>query len=168
MEVNRLLESGKSLVDRLSLSIIQPEEERLDVEISAFNLKEAVKSIVTANWGYLITITGLDIPPKVEMDNQAGSPGELEALYHFANENAIITLRVKIPYSNPQIESICDLIPSASLYERELMELFGFDFVNTPNREKLVLPDTWPDEVYPLRKSFTGLADQEKNKEEKK
>ena len=39
MEVNRLLESGKSLVDRLSLSIIQPEEERLDVEISAFNLK---------------------------------------------------------------------------------------------------------------------------------
>jgi Ni,Fe-hydrogenase III component G len=29
--------------------------------------------------------------------------------------------------------------------------------VGTPDPGKLLLPDDWPDGVYPLRKSFTGL-----------
>ena len=36
------------------------------------------------------------------------------------------------------------MIPSATLYEREAGELFGVDFVGTPNTEHLLLPDDWP------------------------
>jgi Ni,Fe-hydrogenase III component G len=46
------------------------------------------------------------------------------------------------------------------------MELFGFDLLNTPNTEKLVLPDSWPEGVYPLRKSFTNLQDLESTTKE--
>jgi Ni,Fe-hydrogenase III component G len=71
-----------------------------------------------------------------------------------------------VPYSKPQIDSICGIIPSATIYEREVIELFGFNLLNTPNTEKLILPDSWPDGVYPLRKSFTRLQDLETSKKE--
>jgi len=58
------------------------------------------------------------------------------------------------------------LIPSATIYEREAIELFGFDLVNTPSTDRLVLPDSWPDGVYPMRKSFTSLQPEEIEKKE--
>jgi Ni,Fe-hydrogenase III component G len=110
--------------------------------------------MMDARWGYLMAITGID-HPAVEGQTE----GVLEAVYFFANEAAIAGLRVAVPYSQAKLPSICDIAPSATLYERELMELFGFDVENTPVRDHLVLPDDWPDGVYPMRKSFTGLAD---------
>jgi len=36
--------------------------------------------------------------------------------------------------------------------EREMHELLGVNFPGHPNLKKLLLPDDWPDGVYPLRK----------------
>jgi Ni,Fe-hydrogenase III component G len=166
METIKLLESGKLFLEKWIESSSSPDEYRLDICVLSENIKPVVQSLVENRWGYLITITGLDIPPVYDQDNNEIQPGQLEALYHFANDAAIITIRVKVPYSNPQIDSICDLIPSATIYEREVIELFGFDLLNTPNSEKLILPDSWPDGVYPLRKSFTNLQDLETSKKE--
>jgi Ni,Fe-hydrogenase III component G len=89
----------------------------------------------------------------------------VELLYHFCNGAAIITMRMKLPYANAAIDSICEVIPSATLYEREASELLGVDFIGTPSTEHLLLPDEWPVNVYPLRKSFTGLEKQNKVEE---
>jgi Ni,Fe-hydrogenase III component G len=159
MEAINLLESGKLILEKWIERSQTTDENRLDIWISTANLKPAVQSLVEIRWGYLITITGLDIPPVHDQDNNELQPGQLEALYHFANDADIITIRVKVPYSKPQIDSICEIIPSATIYEREVIELFGFDLLNTPNTEKLILPDSWPEGVYPLRKSFTNLQD---------
>ncbi len=35
--------------------------------------------------------------------------------------------------------------------------MFGITVEGTPVTDKLLLPDDWPDGVYPLRKSFTGF-----------
>ena len=88
--------------------------------------------------------------------------GNVEVLYHFCSGPAILTLRVSLPYAQASLDSICDVIPSASLYEREAMELLGVEFVGTPSTEHLLLPDQWPENVFPLRKSFTGLDHPEK------
>lgn len=166
MEAINLLESGKIILEKWIERSQTTDENHLDIWISTENLKPAVKSLVENHWGYLITITGLDIPPVNDHDKNEIQPGQLEALYHFANDADIITIRVKVPYSKPQIDSICDIIPSATIYEREVIELFGFDLLNTPNTEKLILPDSWPEGVYPLRKSFTNLQDLETSKKE--
>lgn len=167
MMTENLLQAGKLMLDPMVQEINSPEENRLDVWVSPGDFKNAIQSLVENHWGYLMTITGLDIPPVYDQDNNEIQQGQLEGLYHFANEAAIITVRVKVPYSNPQIDSICDLIPSATIYEREVIELLGFEIVNTPNTDKLVLPDSWPEGVFPLRKSFTSLQDLEiKNKEQ--
>jgi NADH-quinone oxidoreductase subunit D len=125
-----------------------PEPHRLDVGISPDHLLAAAKALAESRWGYLSAITGLDLGA------QNGEGGELEALYHFCAGRAVLTLRVKLPYLKTIVPSICEFFPYASLYERELMEMFGIWVSNTPNSDRLFLPDDWPVGVYPLRKAF--------------
>jgi NADH:ubiquinone oxidoreductase subunit C len=152
------------------------------VVVKREHLLEAVKALVDARWGYLITITGLDLPwpkpaaakaavapkpdataaPKPPSEAMAAEAGpmedKIEALYHFTEGPVVATLRVTVPYADPRVPSICPLVPTATLYERELQEMFGFVVEGTPVNDRLVLPDDWPDGVYPLRKSFKGLG----------
>jgi NADH:ubiquinone oxidoreductase subunit C len=147
----------------------RPEEHRLDVVVPRERLVEATAALTEAHWGYLAAITGLDLPaarttakvttlapPAQDQDPGAGAD-RLEGLYHFCEDAAVVTLRVEIPYSDPTVPTICDLIPSATLYERELSEMFGITVEGTPVRDRLLLPEDWPEGVYPMRKSFSGL-----------
>jgi NADH-quinone oxidoreductase subunit D len=47
-----------------------------------------------------------------------------------------------------------DLMPGSTFHEMEVNDLLGVEFEGNPNRGHLVLPDTWPEGVYPLRKDF--------------
>ena len=49
--------------------------------------------------------------------------------------------------------SCTDFLPAAEWIEREIAEMFGVKFTGHPQPETLLLPDDWPDGVYPLRKS---------------
>ncbi len=161
MEINEPLEGIQQLICEYISSSNLPEDNRLDIWVKSEDFKRVIKIIVDNRWGYLMTITGLDIPAVLNEENKEIQPGKLEALYHFANEASVLTIRVKVPYEKPQIDSICDLIFSATLYEREMIELFGFDIVDTPSRDRLVLPDSWPEGVFPLRKSYTSTNQEE-------
>lgn len=151
------------------------EEYRLDAYLSADRLLESVKIMQQLGWTYLSAITGLDLPipgpaaagapatgnPKSLQDQpeagtEAVGEGRIELLYHFCRGKAIITLRTSLPYSAPIAPSVCGLIPYATLYEREIIEMFGVTLTGTPSTSRLLLPDDWPDGVYPLRKGFTG------------
>ncbi|NTV37174.1 MAG: NADH-quinone oxidoreductase subunit C, partial [Anaerolineaceae bacterium] len=93
-----------------------------------------------------------------------GTPGagaHFEVLYTFFEGAAVANMRVSLSYDKPVLPTICDIIPSATLYERELMELFGVTIDGTPSLDRLILSDDWPEGVYPLRKSFTGLDSQQ-------
>lgn len=114
-----------------------------DVVVSRADLLSVVQRLQEAQWGYLAAITGLD----------AGSDtGQLEILYHFCSGADTVTLRLLVDRTAPHIDSLCSLIPSASLLERELSEMFGIVVVGTPNPAHLFLPDDWPENLYPLRK----------------
>jgi Ni,Fe-hydrogenase III component G len=92
----------------------------------------------------------------------AAVEGHVEALYHFCEGAAVLTLRMSVPYSHAELDSICGILPAASLYEREFMEMFGVALRGSPDNARLLLADNWPEGVYPLRKSFTGLEHTEK------
>lgn len=151
MDTKSLLEAGKAILAPWTVKVEAPEEDRADVYLAPENLVEATRAIFTAGGWHLSAITGLDIPMSET------SEGEIEILYHFCQGAAVVSLRARVSYGMPEIPSICEVIPSANLYERELVEMFGVIIDGTPMRTKLLLPDDWPDWVYPLRKSFTGL-----------
>jgi NADH:ubiquinone oxidoreductase subunit C len=175
MDTAGLLLTAEELVKPYSQVVTRPEQNRMDIVVSAEHLPEAVSTLLAAHWGYLSAITGLDYPgaspaasDEKQWDRLAAEDsnmsveqheGHIEALYHFTDMDAVLTFRVLLHYNNPVLPTLCDLIPSATLYEREMIEMFGVTIKGTPSTEKLLLPDDWPDGVYPLRKSFQGFSE---------
>ena len=169
MDAQQNLATAEALLGRFTVGAAAHAPGRLDAVIRPQDLTAAVRALIDARWGYLAAITGLDHPwprpPKAapapgESVQPAPGPVEdrLEALYHFVNGAAVATLRVSVPYHDTRLPTICPIIPSATLYERELQEMFGFVIEGTPDPGRLLLPDDWPDGVYPLRKAFSGLG----------
>jgi Ni,Fe-hydrogenase III component G len=145
--VENVLQNAEQLLAPWAAGASRPEPRRLDAALAASDLLAAVSALQGAHWGYLTAITGLDLGP---------AAGEIEALYHFVSGAAVLTLRVRMPRAAPRVPSLCEIIPSATLYERELREMLGVEVVGTPNTDRLYMPDDWPEGVYPLRKDFVG------------
>jgi ech hydrogenase subunit E len=122
-----------------------PEEGRMDVVLRPENLLAAVGALGKEQWGHLTSITGLDL---------GVDAGEIEILYHFRRQAAVLGLRVRTPRDAASVPSICDILPSASFMEREVAEMLGVDVVGMPPHGRLFLADDWPDGAYPLRKDF--------------
>ena len=157
--VESLLQTGEEIIKPWAKESRRPEANRLDVVIHPQDLTAAVEALQKAHWGYLAAITGLDRPAPPTVDGEESQvEGHIETLYSFCNGAAVLSLRLTVPYSNPVIATVCDLIPSATLGEREMMEMFGVIIAGTPDTSRLILADAWPEGVYPLRKSFTRTA----------
>jgi Ni,Fe-hydrogenase III component G len=109
------------------------------------DLVPAVAGLRVKRLGYLSAISGLD--PSKEDEN-------LEVLYHFCTGVVVINLRLHLPKSAPIIPSLCEIVPSAEPFEREVREMFGITFTGIRNPEHLYLPDDWVEGVYPLRKDY--------------
>lgn len=73
-------------------------------------------------------------------------------LYHFHVKHVLVTIITQIPKDKPIIQSITDLVPGANFHEREASDLFGITFEGHPSPGRLVLPESWPLDLYPLRK----------------
>ncbi len=77
------------------------------------------------------------------------------SMYHIFNceaEKRYIIL--KAVASNLKIPSITPVISGANWAEREAMDMVGIFFDEHPEPLRLILPDDWPEGVYPLRKEF--------------
>jgi len=77
----------------------------------------------------------------------------MEILYHFVFEdiNLLISLRVKLPKSKIEIDSLAPVFEAANWIEREIHEMLGINFNGHPDLRRLLLSDDWPEGVHPLR-----------------
>ncbi len=80
----------------------------------------------------------------------------MEILYHFLIEdiNLLISLRVKLHKPKLEIDSLSPIFEGSSWIEREIHEILGINFKGHPDLRRLLLPDDWPDGVYPLRRDY--------------
>lgn len=79
-----------------------------------------------------------------------------EIHYHFSKDDVglILNIHVLLDKNNPQIESLSNMFNASNWIEREMHELFGINFLNHPNQEKLISDGNWAEGVYPYRKEF--------------
>ena len=63
-----------------------------------------------------------------------------------------ITLRVRVPGSDPVVDSLVPVWPGANWLEREIFDLFGIRFTGHPDLRRILLPDDF--EGHPLRRDF--------------
>lgn len=80
----------------------------------------------------------------------------MEILYHFTLEriNLLVSLRVKLPMDKLVIDSLAPHFKAANWIEREMNEMLGIEFTGHPDMRRLLLPDEWPEGVYPLRSDY--------------
>lgn len=78
----------------------------------------------------------------------------IEILYHMAEDASArrITVRTLAKKPDPEIASCMPFMPAAEWIEREIHEMFGVNFAGHPDLRRLLLPDDWPEGMYPLRK----------------
>ena len=76
---------------------------------------------------------------------------EVIYLLHSVNRNDRMRMVLRCKESDP-IESVTRIWRSANWYEREVFDLFGVQFFNHPNLERIMMPVDW--EGYPLRKDY--------------
>jgi Ni,Fe-hydrogenase III component G len=97
----------------------------------------------------LCTITGLD-------------EGEhLTLIYHIADfDGTVVNVKRFAPRANPVVTTITNHFPGGELYEREVMDLFGFVVVGLPPGKRYPLPDSFPAGEHPLRKDWHPKGEQ--------
>ncbi len=159
MNTEQTLQRAEALLQPIANEIKRPAPERLDAYLAVGKLTAAVHALRQARFGYLSAVSGLDLPPVPAKGEAPEQPGRIEVLYHVCEGAAVVTLRVTVPYADARVPSICGIMPAATLYERELSEMFGVTVEGTPDPSRLLLPDEWPADVYPLRKSYVAKSE---------
>lgn len=83
-----------------------------------------------------------------------GKEPRFEVVYILSNYDKNWRIRLKVPVSEKDltVDSIVSLFEAANWFEREIMEFFGIDFKNHPDKRKLFLYDEF--KGYPLRKDY--------------
>lgn len=124
------------------IRIPRPRRVFAEVDMSRF---EEVFSYAIANLGFtmLCTITGLD------------DGATFGLIYHLAREDGTtLNIRTSIPKDVPRLKTMTAYYPTAEIYERELVDLFGIEVAGLPEGPRYPLPDDWPKGEYPLRKDW--------------
>ena len=128
---------------------------RLFLEVAYENFQEvfafAVKEL---KFSHLVTITGLD-------------QGEnLGFIYHLAQDpGVLLNLHTSVEKREPVLKTITAYFPSADIYERELVDLFGARVQGLTKGNRYPLTDDWPDDQFPLRKDWKPSGKTEKKED---
>jgi NADH:ubiquinone oxidoreductase subunit C len=122
-----------------------PRPRRIFVHVRKNVFKKIIRYMAQkADFTHISTITGVDVGE------------EIEVIYHLSRDGRIeLSLKVRTPKDNPILPTVTDIIPGATLYEREVHDLLGVTFEGHPDLSPLVLPEGWPSGVYPLRREWT-------------
>ena len=67
-------------------------------------------------------------------------------------ERRRVKVRVQVPHSDPQVDSLWDLHPGVEAMEREAFDMFGIRFLGHPDLTRILMPEDW--EGHPLRKDY--------------
>ncbi|MDR3749342.1 MAG: NADH-quinone oxidoreductase subunit C [Acidobacteriota bacterium] len=82
------------------------------------------------------------------------SEPRFEVVYHLFSipNKKYVRLKVKVPGSDPAVDSLVPIWPGANSFEREVFDLFGVRFDGHPNLTRIMMPENW--EGHPLRKDY--------------
>ena len=141
---NEVLEDLKTRFKSDILDIFDKTSKRVYIEIKPESIVKIAKYIFK------------DLGARFNIASGVDARNHMEILYHFTLEeiNLLVSLRITLDKSKPEVDSIALLFEGANWIEREMHEVLGIDFKGHPDMRRLLLPDDWPEGVYPLRRDY--------------
>ncbi len=139
--------------------IIQELKRNYETDVTAVLLKNEKRVTVDIHPDALVNIAGYLLKTaefRFIIASALHTKKGFEIYYHFSKDikGLILNLHVILDKEYPEIESLANMLEAANWIEREMHELFGINFLNHPNQEKLLSEGNWAEGVYPYRKNF--------------
>ena len=131
------------------VEVQQCTERRGIARIDPARTVEVAEKLIAMDGARLATATGIDVRDGIDV------------LYHWCFEppGVVVTLKALAARPEMTLDSIADAVTAANWIEREMHDLLGANFRNHPDMRRLILDDSWPEGVYPLRKDFDQVLD---------
>ncbi|QCE33781.1 hydrogenase large subunit [Acetobacteraceae bacterium] len=147
------IRKGQTHVDRLRedfpsaiLGVEWQTETQLTVDVKVNALPDVVESLYYKQGGWLPVLFGND--ERTLCGNYA-----IYYVISFEDDDPCwLTVRTEVDPVSLEFPSVTMKVPAAVWGERELRDMYGLVPVGLPDERRLVLPDDWPDGLYPLRK----------------
>ncbi len=143
---------GKRLKAKFPEAVIGGKSFRgeLTININKDYIQRAAKFLCEdreSDFDYLSDLCGVDLS-RLERSNN------FEVVYHLYSIklNHRVRLKVKIPASNPNIDTVTNVWKTADWHEREAYDMFGIIFNGHPNLQRILTPEGF--EGHPLRKDY--------------
>ncbi|MBV1960908.1 MAG: NADH-quinone oxidoreductase subunit C [Immundisolibacteraceae bacterium] len=160
--VNKLLEQVTACFQERLISAEINRVGELTLELVPERLVEVMtelRDLPDFQFDQLIDVAGIDYSEfgieseDIDPDDEV-RPAQLAAVYHLLSttHNRRIRLRVAAPEQLPLLESIVDIWPAASWFEREAFDLFGIIFNGHPDLRRILTDYGFIG--HPFRKDF--------------
>jgi formate hydrogenlyase subunit 5 len=139
--VEDILATFSNKLEEKTLQLPTAQLGKASVQVNADIHRDILKMLLEKDENTGISaITGVDLSETIEI------------MYHVRTRGAIVTIRVQVPKKDSRIKTITDILPGANFHEREVADLFGITFEGHPDPGRLILPEDWPKNLFPLRK----------------
>ena len=150
MNTESIIEKFKENFNSDILDIIEKNQKRIIITVSP----DSIINVAT----YLYKAEGFRFIIASALHTKKG----FEIHYHFSKDSIglILNIHVLLERDNPQIESLSNMFNASNWIEREMHELFGINFLNHPNLDKLISEGNWAEGVYPGRKQFKSATEE--------
>jgi Ni,Fe-hydrogenase III component G len=140
-------------------SIIEKFKEKFNTDIVEINTRNLKRMVITIKPGSLLSIADYLYKTaefRFIIATAIHTKRGFEIHYHFSKDQIglILNIHVILSSDNPRVDSLSNMFSASNWIEREMHELFGIDFLNHPNQEKLISEGNWAEGVYPYRKEF--------------
>jgi Ni,Fe-hydrogenase III large subunit/Ni,Fe-hydrogenase III component G len=129
------------------LSATQPHSDTLHFVVRREAIRSVADGLVNQLHARFLIAVGTDKRPL------SGDFGILH-VFSLDQEHLYVLVESPIPENDPQIPSITPVVPGADWAEREFQDAIGVHPEGHPDPRRLLLPDDWPEGLYPLRKDF--------------
>jgi NADH-quinone oxidoreductase subunit C len=150
METESIIKNFKEMFPSDFLEITEKNQKRVTITIKS----DAIISVAE----YLYKTVGFRFVIASAIHTRRG----FEIHYHFSKDSCglLLNLHVILDRNKPEIESLSNMFNASNWIEREMHELFGINFLNHPNQDKLISEGNWAEGVYPYRKEFKSTPEE--------
>ena len=143
MDKDHIITEIQSQLGDSILEFQRKSDQRIYMDIEAQTLEQASRLMLDEIGARFQIATGVDTSDGIEV------------MYHWAldDQTCVITFRILLDQTKPELQSIALMCPAAEWIEREMWELLGIHFDGHPDMRHLLLADDWPEGNYPMRRN---------------
>ncbi|MEH2921317.1 hydrogenase-4 component G [Samsonia erythrinae] len=120
--------------------------DQLTITVKTESLPDVVEYLYYQLGGWLPVLFGND------ERTLTGDYAVYYALSMEQGEKCWVIVKAHVDPITREFPSVTPRVPAAVWGEREIRDMYGLIPVGLPDERRLVLPDDWPDDLYPLRK----------------